>query len=903
MSIRKEQVLLILVVLLAAYLGRSYFNVIKPRSRGSSSKIEFEVQPFEAAALIGSAADPLQRRDFQTEPSETRPLPPRELAFPPRAPLSVCAVPLDPGPDFQHSWLLRQDGAQVVGVTIERGGVSEDSAADPTGAQPVGDAAGELGPMSEEQAAKLYDRIYYGGLDNPEYGRIEPQDGVDLFEIEELKDFGDLELRMAVFSRKKKKLGSMVTFGGRNAGRAINKVILRGTVRNQVARSVRKVPDTDASYQEERLALITDLLERARDHAWIFEIAMQQADTYLQMSGKSLDGLRVMQQVLQAQGDIAGELELLEGIAGDAALEAFKLRGLGVIKARLGLWRDAEADLKEAARLTATDAMSHGALAEFYRSRGRSREGLAAALRAEQTLGSVQDQQARASIIRTILGCRLAVGVLASNGNLSAAPPYIAGCIHYAGGDMASAMASFQRAGSGPDSRLAQLGEAACLANTGKWQEAHDQFVLIADEDPLLRHRALTGLAWIFSRLSQFDTALTYVDRALEAAPGDTYALYLRGRTQRLMGQFAAAEEALNEVLHGRDDFVHAIAEMSLVQVGLASNAVGTDQAAALIGARRFIERAVSLSPQPELELYELQGLRAFGAADPRAARRAFEDARDLAASDEQKGYAKGSLAVVAYSRGRVDESATALQRLERDLGRDSVLGKWSGATLLSIGDHAEKEALGDSFERDDLGALWEHKNDGQLKAKIHEGKLVFDRDFSGSGGAEVYAERVNAVPKARDFLAVSTAVAIGAKHDRRESFVGIGIEIRKGRGGADLSVRIGIQDNSPLLELKDGRGNKPGNSLRKRLSPDLLRTGEAQELELRVVPNGDESSRQLILQVYFNNTLVHSQELKQLTRSTQTELKTILFVTGDGGNKVDVAFDDYKLERRKGKR
>src|SRR5690606_41228931 len=50
--------------------------------------------------------------------------------------------------------------------------------------------------------------------------------------------------------------------------------------------------------------------------SWIYDEALLQAEDYLQMCGGTLDGLRVMQEVLQARGDIAAELKLLEGTVG-----------------------------------------------------------------------------------------------------------------------------------------------------------------------------------------------------------------------------------------------------------------------------------------------------------------------------------------------------------------------------------------------------------------------------------------------------------------------------------------------------------------------------------------------------------------------------------------------------------
>jgi tetratricopeptide (TPR) repeat protein len=891
MSIRKEQVLLILVILMAGYCSQDYFEIEAMVPRSGVQQKELEVGAFASAPLVDTSAEELVRRDFLTEPSETRPLPPRELGFPPRAPFGVAGLPLDPGPDFRHAWMLRQDGGQIDGVSLSANEAPvEDVAQD--------DQEPSLGAMSEEQAAKLYDRVWIANL-SPQYCRIEPQADIDLLKLEADGDFNGVTLRARIFSRKKKVLGKVVTLGGDSVGSSITKIMLADTIRNEVRRQLRKVPE-NAGNQGERLELIRWLLHQARSESWIYEIALKQAEVYMQMSGGTLDGFRVMQVVLQETGDLEGELDLLEQVSGDAAAQSFRLQGLGVIKARLGLWIEAEEHLKEAAALTPTNAHAHGALAEFYRSRGRSREAVTAAARAEQTLGSVQDPDLRGRIERTILGSRLAVGVLANNGNLTAASPYVRGCMHYAAGDMSAAMSAFQQVGPGPDASPAQLGQAAALANMGQFQEAYDIFQSVADQDPLLRHRALTGLALICSRLGDFESAITYADRALEAAPNDTYALYLRGRTLRLMGQYAAAQEALSGALRNHDDFVQAIAEMSLSFVGLASTSIGTDQASALISARRYMDRAVSLSPAAELELLENQGLRAFAAADARAARNAFEQARDLAANEESKGYARGALCVVSYSRGRVEDAEVNLQRLERDSGRESVIGKWAGATLDAIVGHAEKEALGDSFERERPGEIWVENQDGRLGVAIDKGRLVLRGTFNKG---EVSAERANAVRSAKNFLACSVSMELGPRHDVANSEVGLGIETRRARKGVDFSARVYLKGGRPFVTVQDGRDSDGDKIVDLPLPMESRRVGYPQDLELRVVPRADGSSRQRQLQVYFNDALVMTHELKQLTGSTQVELKTVLFATGDRRARVDVAFDNYRLERRKDKR
>ena len=104
-------------------------------------------------------------------------------------------------------------------------------------------------------------------------------------------------------------------------------------------------------------------------------------------------------------------------------------------------------------------------------------------------------------------------------------------------------------------------------------------------------------------------------------------------------------------------------------------------------------------------------------------------------------------------------------------------------------------------------------------------------------------------------------------------------------------------------MTVQDGRDSDGDKIVDLPLPMESRRVGQPQDLELRVVPRAGGSSRQRQLQVYFNDALVMSHELKQLTGSSQVELKTVLFATGDRRARVDVAFDDYRLERRKDKR
>ena len=900
MAIRKEQVLALLTLGIGALVARQYFEDPSVPVRLATKKLEHVAAPVAAAPLLQSAAAAVARVDFCTEPSETRPLPPRELDFPPRAPLSVAALPLDPGPDYAHSWMLGIDGAVVPEVTLAQATDGAAPAAAPAATQ---EPVVSTRKQREEQAALTYDRVYANGLASPFFGTLDTE-GVDLFALEASGQFEGVTLRLRRYDVDRSKLGDVLTMG--NEQWKIDRIVLAGTLRNEVIRRDRRVPKTSGHLPELR-EFLDWLLVTARSEAWVYDEALKQAETYRQLSAGNIDGLRMLQRVLRARGDLAGEAAMLEGLPADGLDAAFRFEGLGILKARLGLWLEAEADLRQAVALAPTDARPHAALAEFLRQRGNTRQALVAAARAEAALGSVQDAAENARVRRLIVNCRLAAGELEAARTVLAgiprdhAQPYVEGCLAYAAGDTAAALTAFRLAGTTTDSGAALLGQAACLLRDGQWQTAHDLFVQVADQEPLLRHRAATGLALLFSRIGQQETAQVWLDRALEADPVDPYAHYLRGRTLRLLGQVAAQDE-LALALRQRDDFVHAIAEMAAVQAMRARQSRGEDQALATIAARRYADRAVELAPKPAQELYELQGLHVFAAADPVTAQKAFAAARDLAPDDRSKAFAKGALAVVDYSRGLVDEAATTLQRLVQDLGKDAPIAQWGAATLLAIEDHAEKETLGDSFDRTDPGLIWEQDKDGSLSPEIRDGRLVLRDKFTNGF---VAAKRVDAVRKGRNFLAAGVQLQLGAGHSRGDGFTGLGIELQRGgSGGAvDCQVRLGVFEGKPYVRIQDGREDGNDSIVRQPLTIDGFDPAAVHELELRLVPRGDAASKLFTLHVIWNGAVVHRHELKTLSGSSQQELKVMLFAEGQKRSQCDVAFDDFRLERRKEQR
>lgn len=894
MAIRKEQVLALIVLgisgLIYSGLGADAGGAMKL----SPKRLEYAAVPVVAAPLAGAPEGKFARLELFAEPRETRALPPRELAFPPHAPLSVTALPLEPGPDFAHALLLREDGATVADVVLKSAAdVAEAPASEPEPEQAPAQGAGS----NREQLAKTYDQLFVEGLTGAFYGFVEVV-GVDPYDAEKMTDFEGHVVRFRQFSATTGKVGPIQVFDQNNRQK-VRAIKLRDTLRNEVARHVREVP-ADGAHNNERGQLITWLLGKAREAAWVYDDALQQAEIYSQVNPATLDGLRWQLRVLQAKGDLAGEFALLEGIAGEHRDSAFRFEGLGLVKAKLGLWSDAEQDLRRAVELGRNDARPQASLAAFLVACGRSREALGPALRAEQALGGLADSNDKVRAVRAIVACHLALGEIeAARAAMALLPgdrpqPYFAGCIAYAAGDLPVALDAFRQASVGEHGSAALLGQAAVLLRQQQWQDAHDGFLAVADQAPMLRHRAWAGLALLYQRLGQYDQSIQWIDRALEADPQDPYSHYLRGRTLRLQGQLGGAQEALTSALRLRDDFVPAVAEMAAVQSARASSALGEEQATAVLWAMRYGGRAVDLAFRPTVELFEREGLCQFAAGSSADAKASFEKARDTAADDPAKLFAKGALAVVDYSRGQVDEAVASLQRFS-ELPKDAPMRKWAEETVQAIDDHAQKEMLEDRFERDELGGIWPVEMDGSLKSAIKDNHLLFHGQFSRTG--EVSTERTGAVQRSRNFLAVGITMQFGKEQPRNTGFAGLRIETQKGSTGQpDTQVMVGLREGKPHVRIVDNREEPK----LKDLEIPGFDIGAPQDLELRLVPRGEQTMRAFAIQVRWNGIVVLEQELKGLGGSSGNELRTILFVQGSKGSPVDVAFDDYRLERRK---
>lgn len=898
MAMRKEQVLLLVAAGLGALVWKSGLGGEWRVPVLQQDKLEYQAQAVPTAPLLTTPAPAATTRRWFREPSETQPLPPRELPFPARAPWPFVALPLDPGPDLSRADLLLVPGATVADVVLQ-----------PTAAAPVEPNVEQPAPHEtveekEKRYAKIYDRVWIEGQSKPHYGILRAP-GHDLLALEEAAagELAEVVVHLLEFSISKEKLAPPEATFGADARLKVVDIALADNLRNIVARQVRKVPE-DAARVADRLLLIDRLLLLAQKDGAVYPELLRQVDV-LQRTSAGLVAERTKARVLEAKGDIAGEFAVYQAIAAaDGPAAALRHEGLGKLQARLGLQAAAEADLRRATELAPSDARPFASLAAFLRRHGRAQPALAAANVALATIGSVAEPADRQTVLAVVVACLLGTGdvdgaraalqaqSLGDGREAEALRSFLRAAIDYTAGNVAAARDGYRAAMAAGHGAAAQLGLGACLCRLGEWQEAYAAFEAVADQAPLLRHRAHAGMALLHLRLGQNDAAMGWVDRALEANPQDAYAHYLRAHALAGQGQLTAALESLQQVLRWRDDFVPAVAMVGELHLRLFTEGAPKDQAEHALTAMRYADRAVGLSPRPLGTLFELQALAHYRGADLRSAAAAFARARDAATEAPQQLFAQAGLAVCDYAMDHVDEARPQLERIQEGLAREHPIRQWAMATMLMIDDHAQKEQLDDHFERDEPGQIWRQDRDGGLGPSIVDRQLTFVGTFS-KPAAEVAATRDRAVQKAGRFLATSCKMQLGPTHGA-EAFAGLRIQTSRGAGQSnEFSARIGASEGKLWWEIREGK-EEPLRSPR-----DTDWTPGQHTLELRVEDRGENLLRLVML---LDGVVVQKKDLTLLRAVDQgRELETALVVVaGSRPGHVDVRFDDYHLERRK---
>lgn len=885
MRIRREQGLLLAAVALGLWIWTGV------GSQAVSSRVSWTPKEFvSGAAVVDTTVAPradaeAPARDAFLEPSESSPLPPRALPFPELGPLPQVAPPLQPGQQPGAYAQLRLPGGVAESFQFEVGAEAE----------PVSEPA-EVDPeaSSSVSPSKLYDTINrQDGL--KVYGFIRKPDKYALARTRVFTE--DI-----VFDWVSVRDGKIITPNDVVPPDEVRSIEIADTLRNRIELRRRDLGDGPASLPRRR-AFIEDLLTYARNEPEIYAIANQQALEYQRISDGDAEGYRLQVRVLRERGDLAGEWKLYSELPGALRESSLRYRGQGELEARLGLVLDAEEHLRRAVAIQESDPRSQAALARFLLAGGRAAEAMEHALAARRNRAVLERDDEVLDVVAVLVDCHLAMGqideatralsIMPAGAEIGAQRDYLRAVVRYAAGDWRAAeqlFASSVAAGGGGD---AALGRATCKVLLREWQSAEAALLAVSDEYPILRHRALAALAFLYEWTGNLQPALDMAERASAAHPRDPYVLYRLGRARRLNGLVEESIEALQAALAVADDLIEAHAELASAYLSLANRA-DEDPEEAMRRARRHIDLTVRRDPGTEhsVRLRELQGLIRFD--DWPAAREAF------AAAADQSLFARTGLALIRYRQNRVAEARTMFVDLRDELGAAHAMRPYVESTIDLIDDHSQKEQVRDAFEVGALGQSWQDTQaNGSVEPRPEDGSLRITGRLR-QPDRPVFTRRL--LERGGNFLQAEVTLVRGAADGSR--FAGVELATQSRRSGrGDFWVRVGLQQGEPYLRIHDGDESRARDDEdrarwdRVDLSEIQAVVGQPQRLALRVVRR--DGGGRFRLQVYWDDVLVHERDVEKLQPKSSVPLAVDLMVEGTRDARVDVAFDDFRLVRR----
>jgi tetratricopeptide (TPR) repeat protein len=890
-SIRKEQALFLIAVAFGAWM----YSGLKPVKRYSPPRAtEKKWKPVSGFKPITvTTTGPQNLRELFVEPSESRPLPPRDdLPFLPVSDLPVVLVPLEIGQHPSAYYGLRH-------AAFGTGGGGNGAGAKDAGApSPKAPAAPQAaGAVVQDSPESRYDRLMMLDGFNKFWGLYLGKDE-DRFRLASNKGpFPGITIKFQWINEKTGRTVKVRTLEGKDVGG----LSLAKTLRNEVGMRLYSFRPTLTNIDEQR-TFIDYLLSKARIEAWVYGAALERARAYKKFAKPDEEGILMIARVLRAMGDIEAEYRLFRDLDKHKTLKgsSFQMRGLGIVEAKLGLNRLAEAHLVKAVEISEPiDPRNYAALATFFLDRGRAAESVEPARKA------VSFKTRRNPSVAAQIGFhQVLVRALLATGDLTEAEKqasravpaklqpladYQAACIAYAQQDHGAAETLFQQIYNTSGLPDALLGIALCQLGKGDLDAGQASLTKLIDEQPRLRHLGLVGIGFAMSA-GQGSDALEKVDAAIVAYPNHPYLLYMRGRQRRLNGDLEGAVEPLKKALQLHDEFLEALAELTVTYHQLFKR---NGDAESLISAIRYVDRLAYLDQKQgakDVLFLEMQGKIHYEARDLRGAREAFERGK------ESSLFCVIGLAMVEYAQKRLDLARFRLERMIRDLKPGNSFRGHAEHLLQLMVRHGNKEQVVDKFDRKELGKAWAIAVAGKVSPHI-DTRLQMLR-MTGEMGRTGFALANRAMVGPGRFLELRVDMKVGNKN--LSNFAGVAIEIpSRTAGSSRFRLRVGMDDRGKvILELKDGR--KAIEPLRTTI---VVTRDEWHTIVVSVqdADNADMKNNSRFLKVFYDGQPLHNPQkpikLNGLRRSAtkSTMFNTELRVEGNPRFEVDVVFDNYR--------
>ncbi len=918
MRVRQEALVFGATALLLGWMGWRLFAggevALRGGGRGQSeAALDHYPAPDPAVVLPGEARPPLARELF-APPSDTSPLPPLELAEPPRERLPALLPPTDPGPaPSAYGKLLRRNLAPVdlpelFASVAEETEIVDDDFLELSGEQrpkkPLVPSAGggggeeqqEQDPLAElspaERAARIegyrrrYDwlqragEVWFGRIENEDRYALElvPERASEPFSFVRLNPETGREYYASIGAPPLQVERSVVTdFGFAN------------TVANDIELRARRIgPQLTRATFDEALKLaaycIEHRLEAPRALAIAEDLFRRAAAFDPQDPVPRLGLARCLEAAFrfeEAFGEYQGLLETF------AHREEVHVR-LAELEERFLLFDQAEERLRHALSMNQGSWLARFGLGRFLAHRGEHAEAVEHLRVAKQNAPQEPDLLFVRVAIRTALADALfALGELEeARAEYRSALSADADHERARAGLLASEALAPAAGGIDGEEEAGQegagfellLARGVAALIRGEFQGARGTLELARAADPLREHLALGALSFLAEATGNREEALRFADEALERDPTSPYALYQRGRLLGLQDDYEDARASLLGALEQELEF-----EDALVSLGEMAFRLGRFE-----DAERYLERAVMLD-EGRCEVHALRGLNLLRLGAVAAARASFERALALVPFDPS---ATAGLAWCIYLEGNPEEALIQLANIEerrRDQPETDPWRTWAGAQIARLQDHLQKVEWRDAFDRKRLANGWTPRGeDAGPQVAVVDGAVRIEGLFGKSGDVRVFRQ----YPAG---LFVSFQADIRIEPGKDSVLVGIFAARERARR----------EDTEVIAEAAVYRWKDGGVQLR------FVRTGQTTEtvdmrqefpvgrwvrLELERLGESSESAVTLFLD---GVPLLENVRMASLAQTT-SPLLIGLFVEGQTGREVSVQMDNVSVVHRK---
>ncbi len=908
-GLNKEKILLLATLVLCGGLFLMESGGKPPSGRVRTAG-EKEVPPLDLPPSLfplppGKKA---KGRDIFLRPSESEPLPPLALEPPPRDPLPIVAPVPIPGPEPEGYQVLLVSGA-VQSQEAGKGGETA-GAGTPAGGEKTGGAAGEepapaarepvpsqSGPVlsEEEKWKKQYDWVQtqtntiYGFILNP-----------DRFDLKVPLPPGK-EIRIQTVSPRTGKSVGILPI----PGRTILAFGLADTVPNWIELKKRTLRGGKA-FAKERRIFIEELLDKAEEHPEALEEARRQAAILVKDAPEDPRTWKLMARIYSKAGDLEKEYLLYKKLLADPAFrnQAFVHLGLARVYARLTLYDAAEAEFQRACELERSNWEVLLGFGTYLLDRGRAAQALPYLRKAIQFAPSEAAKrfQCRYQTARALLALgRLSeaskeVETARSAGFQSPYLDLLQGILLICSGKPRDALDPLGKALQElPDRAEPGLALGIAQGLSGNLEQAFATLEAAGERDPLVHPRTQGAEAWFQRKKGSLSDALDTARKALQEAPDDPFLLYLSARLQRENGDPEGARVPLSELLARYQAVPAFLVEFALVEM----ENQNLRKAQELVD--RALEGAGASAPPVWLDLK----------GDILLLLHRLNEAYDtflLSKKQNRSPHARIGLAQVAYYKGDIQEALDILQGILNDYPVKSFWARTASELRARIAYHAQLEQVVDDFQRARLGAgRWRSLRQSRAAPRIEEGWLVLkgvlDRERNRKPLAVV---RENEAPGRFVSVEVDCKILPGNQCDRVGLRVGVARTIGRGfRKELDPEVSV-YWDNERASGMTLVRGNGVTDEKERKPKPipeGLWKEGEPTRLRVEYgagpgqMPPGQSGIPKV--RIYVGDTLVREVQLPGLGRS-RGDLEIFLFAEGRPGERVQAAFDNFRLIRKK---